>query len=290
MKFSTKLLFPIAGLAAFGLSSCGRGGDTETINIAGSDTMLEVGLSWSDAYKSVDSDVSISIAADGSSTGFAALVNGTADLAHSSRAIKDSEKKAIMDKHGIAPIEHIVGFDGIAIYMHKDNPVKSLSLTQLREIWGEGGKIDNWNQIGGSDAEIQRVGRSNSSGTYGYFQKKVLGKGEDGKGIEFKPKTGAMAGSKAVVENCETTPNAIGYSGMSYKTDKVGWLAISEKDGGEPVMPSIENVQNQTYPIFRPLYIYTVGDPKGKAKEYLDWIKSPAGQKIVSDQGFVPKG
>ena len=252
-------LLSIAGIAAIGLSSCGRGSDAgTTITVAGSDTMLQVGLSWADAYKSVDSDVAVSVAGEGSSTGFKALIDETAQIAHSSRAIKDSEAEKIRAAHGKDAVEHIVGYDGIAVYVNKDNPVKSLSLAQLKEIWAEGGKISNWSEVGGNESEIRRFGRSNSSGTYGFFQKAVLGKG-----TEYKPDTAASPGSSAVVESCVTTPSAIGYSGMSYKTDHVGWLAISAEDGGEAIEPSIENVKAKRYPIARPLYIYTVGEPTG---------------------------
>jgi len=284
MKMKFPILLSAASLVALSLSSCGRGSDAgTTINVAGSDTMLQVGLSWADAYKQVDPDVAVSIAGEGSSTGFKALIDSTAQIAHSSRAIKDSEAEKIKAATGTDAVEHIVGWDGIAVYMHKDNPVKSLSLPQLKEIWAEGGSISNWNQVGGADAEIKRFGRSNSSGTYGYFQKAVLGSGN-----EYKADTAASPGSSAVVESCVTTPSAIGYSGMSYKIDEVGWLLISSEDGGEPVEPTIENVKAKKYPIARPLYIYTVGEPTGKTKEYLDWIKSDAGQAVVAEQGFVP--
>ena len=284
MKIKFPILLSTAAAAAIGLSSCGRGDSTsETITVAGSDTMLQVGLSWADAYKSVDPDVAVSVQGEGSSTGFKALIDDTAQIAHSSRQIKDSEAEKIKAARGADAIEHIVGWDGIAVYINEGNPVKSLSIAQLKEIWAEGGSISNWNQVGGPDLEIKRFGRSNSSGTYGYFQKAVLGSG-----TEFKPGTSASPGSSAVVESCVTTPSAIGYSGMSYKTEHVGWLAISAEEGGEAVEPSIENVKAKKYPIARPLYIYTVGEPTGKAKEYLEWIKSEAGQKVVSEQGFVP--
>ena len=106
--------------------------------------------------------------------------------------------------------------------------------------------------------------------------------------MEFKPNTAGMAGSSAVVEFCSTTPSAIGYSGMSYKNEHVGWLSISAEEGGEAFEATIENVKNKNYPIARPLYIYTVGEPEGAVKEYLDWIKGEAGQAVVAEQGFVP--
>ena len=224
MKMKLPILLSFAGAAALGLSSCGRGDDAaSTVNVAGSDTMLQVGLSWAAAYKKVDSDVQVNVAGEGSSTGFKALIDGQAAIAHSSRGIKTSEAESIKAKHGKDAVEHIVGYDGIAVYVHKDNPVKSLSLAQLKEIWAEGGSVSTWDQVGGSEGEIKRAGRANNSGTYAFFQSRVLGKG-----IEFKPDTAGMAGSNAVVEFCATTPSAIGYSGMSYKTEQCG-LALRER-------------------------------------------------------------
>ncbi len=284
MRYQLQLLAALGLTSSFFVNSCGRGDSEQTtIIVAGSDTMLQVGLSWGAAYKEATTGVAVSVAGEGSSTGFVALIDSTADLAHSSRAIKPSEAEAIKSKHGKEAVEHIVGYDGIAVFVHKDNPVKSISLPKLKEIWADGGEISNWNQIGGSDAEIQRAGRANNSGTYGFFQKAVLGKG-----VEFKRETAGMAGSSAVVEFCATTPSAIGYSGMSYKNEHVGWMSISAEEGGEAVEPTIENVKNKSYPIARPLYIYTVGEPEGATKAYLDWIKGEAGQKVVTEQGFVP--
>ena len=282
---NTIKLIAFGSIATLAFSSCRRGGDegTTAINIAGSDTMLQVGLAWQEAYKNVNSGVTLSVAGEGSSTGFKALIDNTADIAHSSRAMKETEIEKIKATHGKDPVEHIVGFDGIAVYVHPENPVKNLSLAQLKEIWAEGGSIDNWSQVGGTDAKIERMGRANNSGTYGFFQSHVLGKG-----TEFKPGTGSAAGSTAVVDFCATTPTGIGYSGMSYKTDAVAWLSISAEDGGTAVEPSIAAVQSKDYPVARPLYIYTVGEPEGEVKAYLDWIKAEAGQAIIAEQGFVP--
>ena len=285
MKTKFTILSSVAGIAALGLTSCGRGGDEGTkITIAGSDTMLQVGLAWQEAYKTVDPDVTLAVDGQGSSTGFKALIDNKAQVAHSSRAIKDSEKEKIKAAHGVDAVEHIVGYDGIAVYVHKDNPVKTLSVAQLKDIWAEGGEIENWSQVGGSDAEIQRMGRSNSSGTYGFFQKAILGSNE------YKKGTGSSNSSQKVVEFCSTTPSGIGYSGMSYKNDNVGWVLVSSEDGGEGVEPTLENVQNKSYPIARPLYIYTVGEPAADSAvgKYLAWLKAEGGQKVVANEGFVP--
>ncbi len=267
------------------LASCGGGddADTKTITVNGSDTMLQVGLAWSEAYQEKHPDVLITVNGEGTGTGVTAMINGTTDFAQASRSFKEKEINDIVAARGVAPVEHIVGFDGIAVYVHPDNPVKSLSLPQLKEIWAEGGTIDNWSQVGGPDLQIERFGRSNSSGTYGFFQSAVCGKG-----VEFKPGTGAQPGSTAVVELCMTVPAGIGYSGMGYKNDEVGWLAVSKTDGGQAFEPGNETVGSGDYPIARKLYIYTLGEPTGVVKEYMDWIKGPEGQKILADEDFVP--
>lgn len=269
---------------AVSLSSCGGGDDgTTTINVNGSDTMLQVGLAWMEAYQAKHPEVLINVNGEGTGTGVTAMINGTTDFAQASRPLKDSEIKDITDARGTAPVEHIVGYDGIAVFMHPSNPVKKLSLSQLKEIWAEGGSIDNWSQVGGPDLQIERFGRSNSSGTYGFFQSAVLGKG-----VEYKPGTGAQPGSTAVVHLCESTRGGIGYSGMGYKTDEVGWFAISKTDGGQAFEPSNETVASRDYPIARNLYIYTLGEATGAVKEYMDWIMGPEGQEVLSKEGFIP--
>ncbi len=245
--------------------------------------MLQVGLAWAEAYQEKNPDVLINVNGEGTGTGVTAMINGTTDFAQASRPFKEKEIKDIVAARGVEPVEHIVGFDGIAVFMHPDNPIKKVSMAQLKEIWAEGGTIDNWSQLGGPDLKIERFGRSNSSGTYGFFQSAVLGKG-----VEYKPGTGAQPGSTAVVELCQETVGGIGYSGMGYKTDKVGWLAVSKTDGGAAFEPGNETVGSGDYPIARKLYIYTLGEPTGVVKEYMDWIKGPEGQKVLADEDFVP--
>ncbi len=275
---------------AVSLAACvgGEGDDYTAISVNGSDTMLQVGLAWAEKYQELNPNVGLTVNGEGSGTGIKALINGTIEIAHSSRPMKDEENAQVEAAHGKPAVEHIVGYDGIAVFVHPENPVKALSLEQLKGIWAEGGNIDNWSQVGGEDREITRVGRNNASGTYAFFQSAVCGKGEDGKGVEYKQGTAAMPGSTAVVEFCQTTPSGIGYSGMGYKTDHVGWVAVSKTTGGEAFEPSNATVASGDYPIARALYVYTVGEPEGAVKDYLDWIKGPEGQAIVKAESFVP--
>lgn len=283
MKYSitTAICAPLLALA---LSSCGeRSTGGKSIQINGSDTMLQVGIAWADKYKEVDPTATITVNGEGSGTGIKALINGTVDIAQSSRAMKPGEIEDVTEAHGVAPVEHIVGYDGIAVFINKDNPVKKMSLSQLKGIFGEGGTIDNWSQVGGENVDIVAVGRNNASGTYAFFRDTVCGKG-----VEYKKAVSPQSGSTAVVELCMTTKSAIGYSGMGYLNDKVDALAVSKEDGGTAYEPTIANVQTKDYPISRPLYIYTIGEPEGHVKEFLDWIKGAGGQAVLAEEKFVP--
>src|SRR5690606_882059 len=149
----------------------------------GSDTLVNVAQAWAEAYKEIDKSIAIAVTGGGSGTGISALLNGTVDLANSSRSIKDKEVVAAKAK-GILPMEHVVGYDALAVFVHKNNPLREVSLQQLKDVYGEGGKIEEWSQLGvkvpGCDSdEIVRVSRQNNSGTYAYFKEAVLGKGSE---------------------------------------------------------------------------------------------------------------
>lgn len=275
---SLRLKALLAGLAATTLlASCGREETGETVNINGSDTMLQVGLAWQEAYKEVQPDVIVSMNGEGSGVGIKALINGEIDLAHSSRPIKESEIEQIKEKHGKDPNEIIFGYDRIAVYVHKDNPLTEISMEQLKGIFAEGGGIDDWSQVDASmSGAIERCSRSNTSGTYAFFKDAVCGKG-----VEFKKGATTMTGSAAVVDFVKSHPNAIGYSGMGYKTDDVKWLTVTnDGSGSDPT--------GDDYPIARNLYGYTAGEPTGAVKAYIDWCKGDAAQSILEREKFVP--
>lgn len=254
----------------------------------GSDTLLQVAQAWAEEYSKVKPDVTVQASGGGSGTGITALINGTVEIANASRSMKDEERQQIKDKYGPDTTinEYVVGYDGIAVYTHKDNPIKHISIAQLKEIYAEGGTTDNWEQVdpdANFTGEIQRASRQNNSGTYVFFRKTVCGEG-----VEYKQGANSLSGSKEVVEFVSTTPKAIGYSGMGYKTEHVNWLAVSKEDGGEACLPTPENVLSKDYPIARPLFVYTVGDEPPHVKAYIEWILSADGQRIVREQKFVP--
>ena len=267
-------------------TGCSDGASSgNTIQVGGSDTMVNVAQKWAEVYTSENPDISVQVSGGGSGVGIAGLMDGELAMANASRAIKDEEQELVKKNLGQDPVEHVVGRDALAVYVHKDNPLNKISLAQLAAIYGESGDITKGSQLGikvEGDDEIVRVSRQNSSGTYVYFRETVLGK----KG-NYKQGAINQSGSKDVVDLVSTTASAIGYSGMGYATDQVKMLAISKADD-DAVEPTAENAASGKYPIARPLLIYTIGQPSGSLKIYLDWILSSKGQKIVSDLGYVP--
>jgi phosphate transport system substrate-binding protein len=188
--------------------------------------------------------------------------------------------------NGIDPVKHVVGYDAIAVFVHKNNPMNEASIEQLKAIYGEGGAVEKWSDLGitipgcGSD-EVVRVSRQNNSGTYAYFKKAVLGKGE------YKLGSRDMHGSKDVVDLVENTPCAIGYSGLAYANDHIKMPCVQQDDASGCVTPAVPTAADGSYPIARPLLMYTAGTPQGAVKQYLDWIMSDAGQCIILDKGYA---
>jgi len=258
------------------------------IQNSGSDTMVNLVQAWAEAYATVEPSVSLEVSGGGSGTGIAALINGTVDIANCSRQVKAEEMERAKQNTGKEPQELIVGYDALAVYVHKDNPLDEITIEQLAEIYGEGGTIKKWSEFGidnseCSNDEIIRISRQSNSGTYFYFREAVLGKKRD-----YKLGSRDLHGSKDVVELVGTTPCAIGYSGMGYATDHVKMLKVAKKSGAATYEPSVENALSGAYPIARPLYMYSLGVPSAQAKNYLDWILSSAGQGIVGKTGYVP--
>jgi phosphate transport system substrate-binding protein len=254
----------------------------------GSDTMLEVGFAWAEAYDKVNDHVVVSLSGGGSGTGIAELIAGQIHIANSSRRLKDVERKRA-EARGRHPVEHLVGYDGIAIYVHRDNPLQSISLEQLKAVFGDGGEVVRWSQLGidlgtASLDAIVPVSRQNNSGTYEYFRDAVLG-GSSGR---FRRECMNLNGSKDVVDFCGRTKSAIGYSGVAYATAGVRKVPVIKKPGSAPVAPSNDTVLDGTYPIARPLFMYTNGEPTGATKEYLEWIKSDDGQRVLAAHGYPP--
>lgn len=255
----------------------------------GSDTMVNLAQAWAEAYQQVAPDISVEVSGGGSGLGIAALMNGTADIANSSRHIEEKEEAKVVEKTGRKPIEFLVGFDALSIFVHRDNPITQISMEELHDIYAEGSTLDYWWQLGVSNIpnartdRIIRVSRQNNSGTYHYFRDTVCGKNTD-----FKLGSLDMNGSKDVVELVARTPGAIGYSGLGYHTDRVKMIPVSRRKGEPAVLPSIATTLDKTYPIARPMFMLTPGEPPPHVRQFLDWVLSPAGQKIVELTGYIP--
>jgi phosphate transport system substrate-binding protein len=261
----------------------------QSIQSIGSDTMVNLAQAWAEAYGKHASNVSIEVSGGGSGVGIAALINGTADIANTSRKLEPEELEKAKKHNGKEPTEFVVGFDGLAIYVHKDNPIQEISVEELSEIYREGGRVNKWSDLGVKNIpgakgdEMVRVSRQNNSGTYHYFRETVVGKKND-----FKQGSLDMNGSKDVVELVSRTPGAIGYSGLGYATPAVKIVKVSKKKGEPAVVPSIATVLDKTYPVARPMFMYTPGEPSSAVKAFIDWAMSEPGQKIVEETGYVP--
>jgi phosphate transport system substrate-binding protein len=277
------------GTATGSASPGAESGQKFSIQNIGSDTMVNLAQAWAEEYAKVEPNVSVEVSGGGSGVGIAALINKTADIANTSRKLEpQEEEKAKASAHG-APAEFLVGFDGLAVFVHKDNPLTEISVEELGDIYREGGKLAKWSELGvkaipgAKGDEIIRISRQNNSGTYHYFRETVVGKKSD-----FKQGSLDMSGSKDVVEQVGKTPGSIGYSGLGYATPAVKMLKVSKKKGEPAIMPSVATVMDKTYPISRPMFMYTPGAPPAHVKKYIDWTMSPAGQKIVEQTGYVP--
>jgi len=296
LKLRPLIVVSVAVLFCMAITACSK--ETEendtvspkkfAIQNAGSDTMVNLAQAWAEEYIKFNPSVSVEVSGGGSGTGIAALINGTADIANSSRQMESQETDRAKQNTGKEPRKFVVGYDALAVYIHKDNPLDEITIEQLAEIYGEGGKITKWSQLsiqhaGCPNDEIIRVSRQSNSGTYHYFREALLGKQRD-----FKLGSLDLHGSKDAVELVGRTPCAIGYSGMGYTTKHVKMLKVIKMTGETAYAPSLETTLNGKYPISRPLYMYTSGEPTGEIRNYLEWIYSDIGQKIVADSGYVP--
>jgi phosphate transport system substrate-binding protein len=289
-KPATYLALGFCALLA-GCLSAGGGGPASNrtvVRVEGSDTMINVAQAWAERYHQIRPATSVQVLGGGSGVGIASLIDGNCDIANTSRAMKPEEAERATKARGEAPVETVVAMDALAVLVHAENPLDQISVEQLAEIFGEDGHITRWSQLGVTGLpdehdEIIRVGRQNSSGTYAFFREIVLGKKRD-----YKLGSIDAHGSKDAILLIARTPTAIGYSGMGYIIPGVKALSIVGSSGGRAVAPTVENARNEAYPLTRPLQLYTIGAPRGAVGQYLDWLLSPPGQKIVLEQGYVP--
>lgn len=247
--------------------------------------MVNLALAWAERYQQEHEDVSLSVTGGGSGTGFSSLINGSADIANASRAIKPEEVDQAKQA-GFDPVEFVVARDAIGVIVNPENPVTHLSLQQISKIYK--GEINNWKDVGGENRPIVRLSRETNSGTHVYFLETVIRQGNSKDKSIFSSDTLLLPSSEGIISEVSDNPNAIGYDGLGYITPEVKTVAVGKQDGGPYVLPSVETVNDDTYPVSRDLYMYTHGEPTGAIKDYLTWVFSDEARKIVSDLGFVP--
>lgn len=264
-------------------SSAAAGASAQAIQNKGSDTLVNLALAWAEKYMGLHPEVRISVTGGGSGTGIAAMINKTVDIANASREMTPEEIQAAR-KNGSDPVQFVVARDAIAVVVNRGNPIKGLTLQQISDIYTR--KITNWREVGGLDRPIVLLSRESNSGTYVYFLENVIRLGKKSN-LLFSPDTLLMPSSQGISVEVEQNLNAIGYDGLGYVTDQQKTLGVAKDATSAYVLPSVQTVNDGSYPISRPLYMYTAGQPAGREKSYLDWILGD-GQAIVPQLGFVP--
>jgi phosphate transport system substrate-binding protein len=255
-----------------------------SIQDTGSDTLLNLALAWAERYMTENSRVRISVTGGGSGTGIASLINGTIQIANASREMS-KEELAEAKKNGISPVKFTVALDAIAVVTNPRNPVQGLTLQQLSDLYT--GKITRWAELGGEDRPVVLLSRESNSGTYVYFLEQVIRLGNSKSKSLFSAETLLMPSSQGISAEVEQNPNALGYDGLGYVTREQKTIAVARGAAGPYVLPSARTVLDHSYPVSRPLFMYTAGEPSGEVKKYLEWVMGK-GQKLVREVGFVP--
>lgn len=256
-----------------------------TVQVKGSDTMVNLGQAWAEKEMEENPGDFIAVTGGGSGTGFSSLISGTCDIAMSSRNIKDKEI-ALARQKGIEPFEIKVAMDGLAIVVNPKNPVSKLTIDQLGKIFT--GRIANWEEVGGGDLKIVVLSREVNSGTHVYFKEHVLRKNDPNSKEEFAPGALLLSSSQAIADEVAQNPSAIGYYGMGYISSKQKAILVAKDEKSEYIASNVENVISGKYPISRPLFVYTNGQPQGLVKKFIDFVLSKEGQEIVLKTDFVP--
>lgn len=270
-----------------GLTACGGGGEraagtasrsNKPLTVKGSDTMVILTQRLAEEYMKVNQGAVVQVTGGGSGTGIAALINGTTDLAMSSRAMKDDEKAKAKQNRGSELVEQPIALDALAVFVHSQNPVQQLTIPQIRDIFQ--GKTKNWKEIGGPDAQIILYGRESSSGTYDYFREHVLDKGD------FAPAVQTLQGTAAIINAVGQDKNGIGYGGIAYATTARP-LAIAG-DGGSAIAPTEQTVADNTYPLSRKLFFYHSANAPERVTKFVQWSLTPEAQALVTKVGYFP--
>lgn len=258
-----------------------KAGSQKAISVKGSDTMVHLTSSWAEQFMGLYPGTQVSVTGGGSGTGIAALLNGTTDICASSREIQGKEKEIALQKK-IDLVEHVVALDGLAIIVNPANPVTELSMEQIRKIFT--GEYASWKDVGGPDLPVIVLSRESSSGTFVFFQEFVLNK------ADYTPKARLLAGTSALVQSVAADQGAIAYVGLAFALEAkatVKMVPVKSSDGAPAFLPSGETVRAGQYPVARPLYLYTNGSSSSEVKSFVDFCLSDAGQKIVTETGYI---
>lgn len=248
------------------------------IVVKGSDTLVILAQKWAEVYMKSNPNTAIQVTGGGSGVGISALINGATDIANASRKMKASEKDKLKARYNTLGVEVACAKDGITVYLNPSNKVKELTVKQLGDMFS--GKITNWKEVGGADADIKLYGRENSSGTYVFFQENVV-KGDYASNCQTLP------GTAAVVNAVKKDPNGIGYGGAAY-AEGIEICKVKKDENSPAYAANAETIKNDQYPISRYLFMYLKNRPTGELKKYIDWILSPEGQKMVVEVGYFP--
>ena len=250
----------------------------EKITVKGSDTMVILAQKWAEVYMKKNPETTVQVTGGGSGVGISALINGSTDIANSSRPMKASEIQKLKARYGTLGVEIPCAKDGITVYLNKGNSVSELTLKQIGQIFS--GQITNWKQVGGVDAPIRLYGRESSSGTFVYFKDNVVKS-------DYSPSCQSLPGTAAIINAVKKDKYSIGYGGAAY-AEGVKDCKVKKDDKTPGVAPTAETIKNKTYPISRYLYMYLKSRPTGKTKAFVDWILSAEGQKVVVETGYFP--
>ena len=251
---------------------------SDKITIKGSDTMVILSQQWAEAYMKKHPETTIQVTGGGSGVGIAALINGSTDIANSSRPMKPGELEKIKAKYNKNGIEIACAKDGLSVFLNKGNVVSELTVEQIGAIFS--GKITNWKQVGGADAKIQLYGRESSSGTFEFFKEHVVK-------TDFSPNCQTLPGTAAIVNAVKKDKYSIGYGGAAYAED-VKDCKVKKDSKSKGFLPTAATIKNKTYPISRYLYMYLKAKPTGETKKFIDWILGSEGQKMIATVGYFP--
>lgn len=271
-------------------------GVSGNLSSVGSDTLANLMTLWAEEFKRVYPNLNVQIQAAGSSTAPPALTEGTSNFGPMSRKMKSKELEAFEKKYGYKPTEIRVAIDALAVYVHKDNPIEGMTIPQVDAVFsstrkcGAGEDASSWGKLGLTGAwatrDIQIFGRNSVSGTYGYFKKKALCKGD------YKSNVNEQPGSASVVQSVTASINGIGYSGIGYKTSGVKAVPLTKKEGTPFIPATADNAANGTYPLSRYLYVYVNKQPNKPLapleREFVKMILSKQGQEVVVKDGYIP--